>query len=330
MSDTAASTAGAGGAGAGGAAPATQGDDRTVAIGDGRMPLVGYGTYLISNDDVPACVVDAIEAGYRHIDTAQGYSNEEGVGKGLKAAFKDKGVTRSDIFVTTKLWPGNPAWGQPLVDYDGTIAACNASLEKLQLDYVDLYLIHAPFGKELRIAQWRALVELKKQGKAKAIGVSNFSQTHIEELVAAGLPYPDANQIELHPWTQKPALVAYLREHGVLPIAYSSLAPLSTWRVDLGKDGRSAELMAESKSEDSVFRKLAKKLGVIEAQVLLRWGVQSGYPILPRSTNRDRVRQNIDVFSFSIPEEDMAAIAKVDKGDGVAWNLAGVEPLHTE
>jgi 2,5-diketo-D-gluconate reductase A len=185
---------------------------------------------------------------------------------------------------------------------------------------VDLYLIHAPFERDQRIAQWRGLVELRRQGKARAIGVSNFSIQHIEELKAAGLPIPAANQIELHPWSQKPALVAYLEDNAITPIAYSSLVPLSTWRIAEGQASAKTDRMkADGQQADAPFKIMAKMYGVSEAQVLLRWAVQTGYPVLPKSTDPDRIRTNADIFSFEIGKADMAAIAKMDRGDGVAW-----------
>jgi 2,5-diketo-D-gluconate reductase A len=154
----------------------------------------------------------------------------------------------------------------------------------------------------------------------RAIGVSNFNKSHIEEIKAAGLPLPDANQIELHPWSQKPELVSYLTKNGISIIAYSSLVPLSSWRDVEGQDSAKTEDMkVDGASVDSPFKIMAKKYGVSEAQVLLRWGLQKGYAVLPKSTNEERMRQNIDLFSFEIDDEDMAAIAKMDRGDGVAW-----------
>jgi 2,5-diketo-D-gluconate reductase A len=291
-----------------------------ITIADGvLLPAVGFGTYLISDDEVSDAVTAALDAGYRHVDTAEGYGNEAGVGRAMSVALA-AGLGREDLFVTTKLFPGNPAWGVPAKTFETTVASLDASLGRLGLDHVDLYLIHAPLTPDERVDQWRALVELRDQGKTRAIGVSNFSQVHIEELLAAGLARPDANQIELHPWSQKQELVDYLRATGVAPIAYSSLVPLSTWRAADGHDSaKTSEMQAASEAADSPFVVMAAKYGVTEAQVLLRWGVQQGFAVIPKSTNPLRIRQNADLFSFALDDEDMAAIAGMDRGAGVAW-----------
>lgn len=289
---------------------------------DVEIPYLGFGTYLIANDEVAAVVSEAIRAGYRHIDTAEGYHNESGVGAGIKQALESEGLARGALFVTTKLWPGNPAWGQPAKTTESTVTSLEESLERLGLDYVDLYLIHAPFERDQRLAQWRGLVELQRQGRARAIGVSNFSIRHLEELKAAGLPMPVANQIELHPWSQKPDLVRYLDDHAITPIAYSSLVPLSTWRTAEGQhSAKTDQMKADGEPADASFKVMAGKYGVSEAQVLLRWAIQRGYPVLPKSTNPDRIRKNADIFGFNIDDEDMAAIEKMDRGDGVAWAM---------
>ncbi len=292
-----------------------------------RIPLVGFGTYLIPDDQAAELVAEAIRLGYRHIDTAEFYQNEVGVGQGIRKAMQELGLKREDIFVTTKLFPGNAAWGQTPKTTATTIKSLNDSLAKLELDYVDLYLIHAPFDPAQRLEQWKGLVELQKQGKTKAIGVSNFNISHIEELKAAGLPQPDANQIELHPWSQKPELVAYLKENGITAIAYSSLVPLSTWRTAPGHaSGKTADMQADSEQTDSPFKQLAEKYGVSEAQILLRWGIQKGYPVLPKSVKTERMKQNVDLFSFEIDAQDMALLDSQDRGDGVAWGAN--DPTH--
>ncbi|WP_420645016.1 aldo/keto reductase [Candidatus Leptofilum sp.] len=286
-----------------------------------QMPMVGFGTYLIQDEDAQSLVHQAIRAGYRHVDTAEGYGNEKGVGLGIKAALAELGISREEIFVTTKLYPGNEAWGQTPKTYESTIESLQASLARLQLNYVDLYLIHAPFAKTERLNQWKALIELQRQGKVRAIGVSNFNEAHIEEIKAAGLPLPDANQIELHPWSQKPELVSYLTQNDIAIIAYSSLVPLSSWRTVAGQDSAKTEQMkADGVDSNSPFKVMAQKYGVSEAQLLLRWGVQKGYAVLPKSANADRIRQNIELFGFEIDEQDMEAIAQMDRGEGVAWS----------
>ncbi|MGI5442959.1 aldo/keto reductase family protein [Streptomyces shenzhenensis] len=282
-----------------------------------NVPLVGFGTFLIPDDQTADAVENALAAGYRHIDTAEVYENERGVGEGLRRGLQQAGLTRGDVFITTKLWPQTQ-------DRDKTGAeaarSLDESLERLGVEQVDLYLIHATFGREQRLEQWQALAEAYKSGKTRAIGVSNFNATHIDELIEAGLPVPHANQIELHPWSQKPELVSYLNQKGITPIAYSSLAPLSTWRTAPGhSSGKTQEMRAEGERENSPFKKLAEKYGVTEAQFLLGWGVQNGYPVLPKSTNPNRIRQNLDIFSFTIDDADMEYIRGLDRGAGLAW-----------
>lgn len=290
---------------------------RTFALNENvSIPAVGFGTYLISSEDAPKAIQTAIECGYRHIDTASGYRNETAVGEGIAAGLASTGLSREDIFVTAKLWPGNPAWGDAPKTHEQTLAECDASLERLGLDHVDLYLIHAPYGGPERLSQWRALVELQTAGKTRSIGVSNFNRDHLEEIRAAGLPTPDANQIELHPWSQKPELLAYMAENGIAPIAYSSLVPLSTWRTE---DGQASAKTEQMKADGSVFSDMARKYGVTEAQFLLRWGVQNGYAVLPKSLNPQRMKQNIDLEGFEIDDTDMATIRGMDRGHGVAW-----------
>lgn len=204
--------------------------------------------------------------------------------------------------------------------YQEAIESCKYSLEKLQLDFVDLYLSHAPFAQDDRLKQWEAFADLKSQGKVRAIGVSNYRESHIEEIRASELPMPQVKQVELHPWSQKPGLVAFLAENDIAITAHSSLIPLSTWRIEEGQDSAKTEAMkAEGAKTGSPFKTMADKYGVSEAQVLLRWGVQNGYAILPKSSNEERSRQNFDLFSFEIDDDDVAAIALMDRGDGLAW-----------
>ena len=281
-----------------------------------EIPAVGFGTYLVSNDDAPGAIEAAIKTGYRHIDTASGYRNEEAVGAGIRAGLASAGLSREDLFVTAKLWPGNPAWGDQPKTGAEAIEECAASLARLGLDYVNLYLIHAPYGGPERIAQWQALIQLQETGKARAIGVSNYNEVHLEEIRTAGLPMPEANQIELHPWSQKPDLIAYMAKNAIAPIAYSSLVPLSTWRVEEGQDSAKTD---EMKADGDVFVAMAEKYRVTEAQLLLRWGVQNGYAVLPKSLNPERMRQNLSLAGFEIDGADMATMRTMDLGEGVAW-----------
>lgn len=287
-----------------------------------HLSLVGFGTYLITDEDAAGAVHKAIEVGYRHIDTAEAYNNETGVGRGIVRATAELGLDRSDIFVTTKLWPGNEAWGHPVKDASAVTAALEDSISRLGMDHVDLYLTHAPFAGEKRLEQWEAFVLAKERGLTRSIGVSNFNIDHIEEIERAGLPLPDANQIELHPWSQKPELIAYMAEKGIQPIAYSSLVPLSTWRSAPGQhSAKTDEMVRDGAKGDSPFKAMATRYGVSEAQVLLRWAVQKGYAVLPKSMNPERMKANFDLFSFEISTDDMAAMAGMDRGDGVAWSV---------
>ena len=281
------------------------------------IPAVGFGTYLVAPEAASDAVRTAISLGYRHVDTAAIYANELEVGAGIRVGMAETGLRREDLFVTTKLWPGMAEWGDTPKNRAGTLAAFDESLAKLGLDYVDLYLIHSPHGGTERLAQWDALVEIKRSGRARSIGVSNYGIAHLDEIRAAELAVPDANQIELHPWSQKPQLVSYMTKHGISPIAYSSLAPLSTWRIEPGQDSAKTEAM---RSETAVFAELAAHYGVSEAQLLLRWGLEKGYAVLPKSLNPDRMRANIDLGGFAISEADMMRLAAMDRGDGLAWS----------
>ncbi|MEQ9772211.1 aldo/keto reductase [Pectobacterium jejuense] len=285
---------------------------------DVKIPTIGFGTFQLEGSDAGEAVFNAIELGYRHIDTASVYQNEEAVGAGIKKGLARTGAQRHELFVTTKLWPGYSAWGETVKSYSETMAAFNESLDKLELDYIDLYLIHSPHGGTERLSQWRALLELKNSGKVRSIGVSNYSIKHIEEIKNAGLPLPEVNQIELHPWSQKTELVSYLRNNNITPIAYSSLAPLSTWR---NKPGETSAKTSEMSIDDGVFFNLAKKYHVTEAQFLLRWAIQQGYAVLPKSLNPIRMRQNLDLFGFNIVKNDMDLIQTMDRGHGIAWSI---------
>tara|TARA_B100001142_G_scaffold297749_1_gene320335 strand:+ start:2167 stop:3015 length:849 start_codon:yes stop_codon:yes gene_type:complete len=267
----------------------------------------------------------ALEYGYRHIDTAAVYRNEDGVGRALKRIFDDTDLVRKDITITTKLWPGGLVKVDRIKNREGTIKSLDKSLRNLDLDYVDLYLIHSPHGKSKRLDQWETLLSQQEQGKVKNIGVSNWDINHIEELNDKGYPLPSANQIELHPWSQKPKLVSYLEEKGIDIIAYSSLVPLSTWRHKDGENSlKTDEMYRDSEDAESPFKKLALQYSVSEAQILLKWALQLGYAILPKSIKMNRMKNNFDL-NFTISEEDMALIQQLDRGGSVTWEYG--DPL---
>lgn len=287
------------------------------------MPMLGFGTFQLSVEQAETSVLEAIKAGFRHIDSAQGYKNEVGTGKAIAACE----VPRGELFITTKLWPGNDAWGDSEPGFEGTIAACKKSLEELQVDYVDLYLIHAPTAGK-RLEQWKAIVEIKKLGLAKYIGVSNYNEDKLKEIEDAGLPMPEANQLEFHPICAQKTMTKLMQDKGIVPIAYSSLATLSTWRSEEGQGGdKTAHL---KKACQEVTKAIASRLGVSEAKLLLRWGMQRGYAVLTKSSKPARIRENFDLFGFDIADEDMEKINKLDLGEHVAWAAYGMNPQAIE
>ena len=289
------------------------------------VPRIGLGTYNMDSKEAEEMSYAAIDYGYRHIDTAAVYRNEDGVGKALKRIFSDTDLKRGDITITTKLWPGGLVKVDRVKNNEGTIKSLEKSLRNLDLDYVDLYLIHSPHAKDKRLEQWETLLKQQEQGKAKNIGVSNWDIDHIEELNKKGYPLPSANQIELHPWSQKPELVSYLQEKGIDIIAYSSLVPLSTWRHKDGENSlKTEEMYKDGEDSESPFKKLATKYEVTEAQVLLKWALQLGYAILPKSIQIERMKNNYDL-NFIIDEDDMLIIKNLDRGGSVTWEYG--DPL---
>ena len=288
----------------------------TNAIG---MPLLGFGTFLSSPEDAYESTSEALKLGYRHIDTAEAYQNEEGVGKALK----ESGLDRTSYFVTTKLWPGYEEWGQPEKDYDATIKAFKESLSKLGLDFVDLYLIHAPLSKTRRVDQYKAILELQKEGLIKHVGVSNYGAKHLQEIHDAGFAMPAANQLEIHPLSRQSETLQYMDQHNILPIAYSSLAPLSTWRIDNGQGGQLSQTKKE-KNQNTIHN-MAQKLNVSDAQLLLRWGLQHDYCILPKSKDSVRVKENMELYNFEISDDDLKVLDSMDANMALAWNAWGSE-----
>ena len=289
------------------------------------VPRIGLGTYNMTPQEAEDISYAALQYGYRHIDTAAVYRNENGVGKALKRIFSDTDLSRSDITITTKLWPGGLVKVDRVKNKEGTFKSMEKSLRNLDLDYVDLYLIHSPHAKSGRIEQWKALLELQEQGKAINIGVSNWGINHLEELVDEGLPLPSANQIELHPWSQKPELVTYLKDNNIDIIAYSSLVPLSNWRHKDGENSlKTEEMYKDGEDSQSPFKILASKYQVSEAQILLRWALQLGYAILPKSIQIERMENNFDL-EFIIDKDDMKLLQELDRGASITWEYG--DPL---
>lgn len=276
---------------------------------DGKViPWIGYGTYLCSESEVLSCCSAALDNGYEHIDTAEGYGTEHAVGEVVKNHSKLP-------FITTKLWPLKS--DSTPKSYDEVIESCELSLTKLGLSAVDLYLIHAPFGNsESRVEQWKAFVHLQAIGKCKSIGVSNYSIHHLEEIKQANLPLPVVNQLELHPLCQHRDIVDYCQQHSILPVAYSSLAPLSDWRPGQ----RSAKLFSPSTDYSEIFNKMSAKYNISSGQLLLKWGLQKGYPILPKSIHIDRIRANYSVKELAdIDAADMEILDNMDENKPLAW-----------
>ncbi|MDQ8769176.1 aldo/keto reductase [Streptococcus ruminantium] len=248
-----------------------------------KMPMVGFGVFQIHDAKTTQTVVEeAIKTGYRLIDTAQVYGNEEAVGKAIKAS----GVPREELFITTKLWISD-------FSYEAAKDAFNESLRKLDLDYIDLYLLHQPFGDIF--GAWRALEELYKEGKIKAIGVSNFKPDQLANLAAFNEVTPAVNQIELHVFNQKEDEQAYMLSKGVQTESWGAFAE---GQFDV--------------FNNPVLKEIAEKYSKTTAQVMLRWQLQRGIVSLSKSANPERVRQNFDIFDFELSAEDMDKIATLN------------------
>lgn len=247
------------------------------------MPRFGLGTFLSpAGTSTQNAVRWALEAGYRHIDTARIYDNEQDVGQ----AIIDSGVPRSDIFVTTKVWNDDQG-------YESALKAFDESLKRLKMNYVDLYLIHWPVPG-LRNDTWRALVKLQETGRARAIGVSNFMIRHLDELLAQTDVVPAVNQIETSPFIQRCALTEYCRKHGIVVESYSTMSR--------GKRMNDERLIG-----------MGMKYGKTAPQVILRWALQSAMVIIPKSVHKERIIENANIFDFEISAPDMAAINAIDE-----------------
>lgn len=264
---------------------------KSVKLNNGiDMPMVGFGVYQVSNEDTEKAVLEALKAGYRLLDTAAVYGNEAGVGRAIKAS----GIPREEIFVTTKLWI------QRENGYENSKKALEDSLNRLGLDYVDLYLMHQPFGDVHE--QWRAMEDLYKAGKTRTIGVCNFHPDRIMDLITCHEIVPAVNQIETHPFYQREEEVAFHKELGILQQAWGPLA--------------------EGKFEifsNPVLTAIAQKHGKSVAQVILRWLNQRGVAIIPKSVKVERIIENRDIFGFTLDNEDLAQIATLNR-DEIIFN----------
>jgi 2,5-diketo-D-gluconate reductase A len=261
----------------------------SLSLHDGvEIPQLGFGVFQIPPSETQAVVEHALEVGYRHVDTAAAYRNEEGVGEAIAVS----GLAREDVFVTTKLW--NSQQG-----YDSALAAFDASARRLSLDYVDLYLIHWPVPSEGRFVEtWRAFERLHEEGRVRTIGVSNFRVEDLRRLEADTERRPAVNQIELHPRLQQAELRAWHAEHGVATEAWSPLAQ--------------GELL-----DDEALVAIGAAHGKTAAQAVLRWHLQIGNVVIPKSVTPERIRENIELFDFELSDSEMAQIAMLDAGDRI-------------
>lgn len=260
-----------------------------VTLNDGRsIPQLGFGTYQIEPDQTAKAVATALEVGYRHIDTAQMYDNEKGVGEGIRAS----GLDRDDVFVTSKLGNGNHAPDDARRSFDAT-------LEALGTDHVDLFLVHWPLPTRYDgdfVSTWKVLEELHADGRARSVGVSNFQVAHLERLARECELVPAVNQIEVHPYLGNDELRAYGREHGIVTEAWSPIA-------------QGAVL------DDPTVVEVAQAVGKSPAQVVLRWHLQRGDVVFPKSVTPDRVRENFDVLDVELDEEQMKRLTALDRGE---------------
>ncbi len=250
-----------------------------------KMPMEGFGVFQVRDrSECEQAVLDAISAGYRLIDTAASYGNEEAVG----AALKKSGACREDLFITTKLWVSDSS-------YEGAKKAFESSLQKLGLEYLDLYLLHQPMGDYY--GAWRALEELYKEGRIRAIGVCNFYPHVLADFCETVDVPPMVNQVELHPFFQQPEALSLMKEYEVQPEAWGPFAE--------GRHGIFTH---------PVLTEIGAKYGKSPAQIALRWNVQRGVVVIPKSTHRNRMEQNFDIWNFSLTDEEMAEVAALDIG----------------
>lgn len=258
---------------------------KTVKLNNGvEMPAIGFGVYQIPAGDTERCVSDALEVGYRMIDTAASYFNEKQVGD----AIRHSGLKREEIFVTTKLWVQDH-------EYDDTLRAFDLSMKKLGLDYLDLYLIHKPYGNYY--AAWRAMERLYKEGRIRAIGVTSFSSERLQDLFLHNEIKPTVNQLETHPFFQQQAAHRFLEQEG---IRHEAWAPFAEGQNDI--------------FNNPLLKAIAGKYGKTVGNVILRWLNQRGVVGIPKSVRKERMIENLNIFDFTLSDEEMARIATLDTG----------------
>ncbi|MDJ0458528.1 aldo/keto reductase [Arthrobacter sp. NQ7] len=262
-----------------------------LELNDGnRIPQLGLGTWPLDDEQVATAVVQAVEAGYRHIDTAVKYGNERGVGNGIRAS----GVDRGELFITTKL-------DGEFQGHDRAAAGLEGSLERLGLDYVDLLLIHWPLpGRDQYVSTWQTFERLQAEGKVRSIGVSNFKPAHLEHLMAETDVVPAVNQIQLSPAITRSAEREFHARHGIVTESYSPLG------------GSGAGLLGAP-----ILAQLAEKHGKTPGQLVLRWHIQNGLVTIPKTASPERMAENMDVFDFALDPQDLAELSVLDEGPGV-------------
>lgn len=248
-----------------------------------QIPLVGFGTFKVENgQETVEAVKNALKSGYRHIDAAAIYNNEDSVGQGIK----ESGIDREEIFITSKVWNSDQG-------FDNTLKAFETTLEKLGMNYLDLYLIHWP--QSLNKETWKALEKLYKDGKVRAIGVSNFKENHLKELMEEAEIFPMVNQVEFHPQLTQPELVTFCNENKIQIVAWGPLMQGQLDKYDL-------------------FNELSVKYNKTPAQIVLKWDIQQGIVTIPKSTNLERIKSNFEIFDFNLDKEDMEKISNLNTG----------------
>lgn len=267
----------------------------TITLNNGvKIPAVGFGTWKITpGPSAHKAILNAIDVGYRHFDTARIYLNEKSIGKALK----ESRLKREEYFVTTKLWNHDQG-------YDEALKAFDKSLERLQMDYVDMYLIHWPVTDK-RLESWKALVEIYKSGRAKSIGVSNFTEEHLSELMDHSDIVPVVNQVEFHPYLNQKILQDFCKTHSIILEAYSPLA-----------HGR--------RMQDATLSELAVKHAKNVPQIMLRWNLQLGNIVIPKSKSPERMAENLDLFDFELDSEDMARLENLNENYRTCWDPTGM------